>query len=686
MTYRLLNWLTGALLISILSTMFNSLIAQPIKRLDDITTGSMVRQSDNNFELLPLIDTQVQIEVNGLIARSRVKQFFENPSKEVIEATYYFPLPEDSAVDSLQMKIGDRLIIGEIKEKQEAKKIYQAAKREGKKAALLEQGRANLFQSKVANINPGEVIEVILEYQQSVRFEKGQFSLRFPSTFTPRYSPKRELSEPRQTITETYLKTTNNWSQKPDDLVLQAPIQVNASERNDHQLSIDVSLDTGLPIADISSATHAIATTHTKRNQYDIRLQNYHVTDRDFELIWQVEKSAQPRLVSFHENDENSAQVYTQLLLMPPNVETAQLLPREVTYIIDHSGSMEGQSIIQAKMALIQAINRLEETDRFNIIGFNHQAKSLFHGTSYADDSARGWAVSYVDALAAEGGTEMLSALNLALQEPVSSGFVRQIIFLTDGAVSNEDELFSLIHQDLGDARLFTVGIGSAPNSYFMRKAAEFGRGSYTFIGSSKEVSSRMDSLLEQLRYPAMQNISLQWSDEVEYYPESLPDLYLGQPLSLVVKRPANDTRLNISGQRQGLDWQASVTLEGTPAKEATGVGKLWAKAKIDHLLDEQIALRSNDMNKAEVIALALTHQLMSPFTSFVAVEQRITRPANARLSSKGIPNLKPHGSQNFGYPDTALNWQFQLLIALGLLAIGLMLNSKYRLRLRIKL
>ena len=198
MTYRILNWLAGAFLISLFSTAFNTLNAQPIKRLDDITTGSMVRQSDNNFELLPLIDTQVQIEVNGLIARSRVKQFFENPAKEVIEATYYFPLPEDSAVDSMQMKIGERIIIGEIKEKQEAKKIYQAAKKEGKKAALLEQGRANLFRSKVANINPGEVIEVTLEYQHSVRFEKGQFSIRFPSTFTPRYLPQQQQQQQQQ--------------------------------------------------------------------------------------------------------------------------------------------------------------------------------------------------------------------------------------------------------------------------------------------------------------------------------------------------------------------------------------------------------------------------------------------------------------------------------------------------------
>jgi Ca-activated chloride channel family protein len=329
---------------------------------------------------------------------------------------------------------------------------------------------------------------------------------------------------------------------------------------------------------------------------------------------------------------------------------------------------MEGQPIQQAKAAMLQAIQALQDQDRFNVIAFNDQYRSLFGGLTEAEPGPKGWAMAYVQDLDADGGTEMLPALREALSETTSSQSVRQVVFLTDGAIANEDQLFQLIHQSLGDARLFTVGIGAAPNSYFMRKSAQFGRGSYTFISKLSEVSARMQGLLEQLRYPAMQSVTVDFSEAVTYFPEQLPDLYQGEPLSLVIRRPAKTIQLAVRGQRAGTAWQANVTLTEAVSQQAMGIGKLWARAQINQLLDEQHITGQHDMHRDAVIALALEHQLLTSYTSFVAVEDVTSRPAEQPLQSHKIPNLVPHGAQHFGYPATALGWQAQLLMGLVVL------------------
>jgi len=641
-------------------------IAEQISSLNDITTGSMVVQTESNkAELLPLMDTQVDIEIRGLVARTRLTQFFENPSVDVIEATYYFPLPEDSAVDQLQMKIGDRIIKGEIKVKQEAKRIYQQAKAAGKKAALLEQSRANLFRTKVANIMPKEVIEVTLEYQHRVAFNAGQFSIRFPSTITPRYNPR-----PKELLSESFASKSSIWQAAPEQQVITSSVKKDS--RPDHQLSINVTLDTGIEIAEIKSPYHAIASLKQALGKHEVRLQNYHVADQDFVLEWRLSEADTPRLAMFHEQDaEDNGQAYSLLMLMPPTQNNPVVMPREVTFIIDYSGSMEGTSMAQAKRALVQAIGQLDQQDRFNIVGFNHKTTSLFNGTVDVTGGSIGMAQSYVSQLEADGGTEMLPALAAALNEPVTHGYVRQIVFLTDGAVSNEDELFAMIAKDLDQARLFTIGIGSAPNSYFMRKAAEFGRGTYTYIGSVNEVALKMSTMLDQLRYPSMTNISVHWPDQVEAYPELLPDLYLGQPISLVVKRMNNDAQVLVNGQIGAMGWQSEVELSNAVTQTTRGIGVLWARSKITALMDKQIVNGPSKDIKQEVTDLALKHHLMSAYTSFVAVEQKISRPENKALKSKNIPNLLPKGSQQFAYPATSLDWQWQLLIGVMIMLIA---------------
>ena len=635
-----------------------------------VHSGSLITLlKDATASELPLMDTQVNISIHGLVARTTVKQFFENPSSDTIEATYVFPLPEDSAVDYLKMTIGDRQIIGQIKVKKEARKIYEQARKAGKKAALMLQSRDNLFRTRVANINPGEVIEVHLEYAQKVQFKDNKFSLRFPSTLTPRYEP-----ETTQKVVETFNLTKTSTHLNPDTSVQTQTVP--QALRPDHQLSIDVTLKTGFAVQSLSSANHAIATKKHGLGDYAIRLQKYQVADRDFELVWQAEESLTPRLINYHELDiEQNGQVYSLAMLLPPTDKHTQIQPRDVTFIIDQSGSMGGQSIKQAKQALALAVSQLTAKDRFNIIAFNDEHQSLFSDQMVADSIQRTWAQSFISNIEAGGGTEMLPALQQALGETTTPGYVRQIIFLTDGAISNEAQLFKMIAAELGEARLFTVGIGSAPNSYFMRKAAQFGRGSFTYINRIDEVNSKMQQLLQQLQYPTLTDIQTQWSEEVVQYPARVPDLYLGEPVMLLSRRPNVATNLEVTGRLGQTQWHAKVTMPAVIDQQQIGLGKLWARAKISALLDEQITTGDPDLHKQEIIDLALAQQLMSRYTSFVAVEQRISRPKDAELKSKNIPNLKPVGSEQFSYPQTATSWQlFSLIGLLMILATSLVL------------
>jgi len=641
----------------------------------DVTHGSLlVQDSRGKYQQLPLLDTQVTIRVSGMIARATVKQFFENDSGKFIEASYIFPLPEDSAVDHMSMLVGERRIIGEIKEKAEARKIYQQARKQGKKAALLEQKRANLFISKVANIGPGETIEVSIEYQQAVHFEQGIFSLRYPVAITPRYNPADTTMKEKFQLSEK-----SSWGNQTADPVLVPILPDNTSVKN--SLSIDVELDPGLPLHLINSPYHNIIQQKSGANNYFVSLKNYHISNKDFELRWQAEESNIPRVALFREQLDNEE--YLLLMVSPPETENIQSMPRELTLVIDKSGSMEGTSMSQAINALQQVLGKLKQGDRFNVIAFSHEMYSLFEQPVEADPYNISIARQFVSSLQAEGGTEMMPALEKALSEPVSSGYVRQIVFLTDGAVSNEDDLFSVINAYLGEARLFTVGIGSAPNSYFMRKAAQFGRGSFTFISKAEEVNEKMTFLFKQLENPVMKNIKVDWPVTVEQYPELVPDLYMGQPLMLRVKADEIDGEVQLSGEQGSTLWQASVPIHirDVNTENSTGVGILWARAKIASLLDEQIVTPEDLSIRQQVVDIALQQHLVSRYTSLVAVEQLATRMPGQPLQSKAVANHAPDGS-TFGYPSTASGWKQQLFFGAMLMLMSFLLwhfsrNSK---------
>ena len=553
--------------------------------------------------------------------------------------------------DRMRLRIGERFIVGEIREKQQAKKEYEQAKRSGKKASLVQQQRANLFTTSVANVAPGELVVVEIEYLEDLRYEDGRFSIRFPMTLTPRYIPGQPLSD----------KQGNGWSADTDqvaDASLITPPQVSSS--SNHKISLTAEVNAGMPLEIIASRYHPVSISE-QGGLYRVDLADQKtIMDHDFELVWQPVPSAEPRALVFAETIDDKP--YHLLMVMPPNqdaVAQAQM-PREMIFIVDTSGSMHGVSMSQAKRAMGFAIKALKPGDLFNVIEFDSYTTALYPHSMPASASNVTDALNFVQQLQADGGTEMRPALKLALSTPAQESHLRQIVFITDGSVGYENQMFSMIEQDLGAARLFTVGIGSAPNSLFMRKAAEAGRGSYTFISALHEVSEKMEALFRKLEYPQVTDINMYWPSGVivDSYPATVPDLYLGEPVSVKVQasnafRPGAEVR--ITGNSVAGAWAADLSLDAPVQSE--GVGALWARARIGELMDQERRGGDAEELRSSILETALAHHLVSKYTSLIAVDKTPVRPAGDPLSSEQVPNLMPYGqSANaiFGFPATA--------------------------------
>jgi Ca-activated chloride channel family protein len=617
----------------------------------EMQTGSLLMRMSQGYVTATLLNTDINISVNGLVARVSVMQEFRNDGGEWVEGVYVFPLPDRAAVDQMRLYIGERFIEGEIREKEQARKEYEQAKQAGKKTSLVEQQRINLFTTSVANIGPGETVIVEIEYLEDVRYDDGTFSLRFPLTLTPRYIPGSELPD----------RQGSGWSgdtTQVEDASQITPPMVGAS--GGHRVSLQARVNAGIPLEIIASRYHPVNVSEVS-GEYMINLAAGHVAmDHDFEMLWRPVPSSAPRAMAFTETINNDP--HYLLMVMPPDTSegvTARM-PREMIFIIDTSGSMHGVSIQQAKKALQRALSGLQPGDRFNVVEFNSHANALFPTSVAADTSNINTARNFVGRLRANGGTEMGSALRFALRTPPAEPYLRQIVFITDGAVGNEEGLFKLIATRLGGARLFTVGIGSAPNSWFMRKAAETGRGTFTTISALHEVGEKMDRLFRKLEHPQVTNINLQWPSGtiIDSYPSVVPDLYLGEPISIRVKasgafRPGDSIR--ITGDSMAGSWVRDLQLNIDT--QSPGVAALWARARIADLLDQGRRGADAAETRTAIVETALAHHLVSKHTSLVAVDKTPARPAGDPLMSEQVPNLMPYGQSGaaiFGFPATA--------------------------------
>ncbi|NOT97039.1 MAG: marine proteobacterial sortase target protein [Nitrospira sp.] len=650
--------------------------------LSDVTQGRLLFRSGQagRFIPAPTLKTDVQIIVTGVIARAIVTQEFTNPGKDWAEGIYVFPLPETAAVDHLRMKVGERLIEGQIKERGEAKKVYEQAKQEGKRASLVEQERSNIFTTSIANIAPRDIITIEIEYQETVRFDQGAFSLRFPMVVGPRYIPGIPvLVEDQPQAGQGMALDTDRV---PDASRVTPPFEQPAYG-SINPVSLSVDLAPGFPLGKLESASHPILVIPESDGRRHISLRQDTVpADRDFQLTWQPAPGQNPTATLF--TQQQNGATYAFMMVMPPATvgKEAVGLPRETIFIIDTSGSMSGTSIEQARAALLMALPRLTSRDTFNVIEFNSIVHALFLAPQPVTTATMRKAMKFVDRLAANGGTEMLPALTQALKAPADEQRIQQVVFLTDGQVGNETELFELIRQRLGPRRLFTVGIGSAPNSHFMRKASEFGRGTFTHIGNVNEVKEKMDALFHKLEHPVLTEIRLEGTglDGAELFPSHIPDLYDGEPIVVAIKHQSLPDEVTIQGKEGSTPWKVTLSLTQSPSRE--GLSVYWARQKIAALMDQERSGQDDATLRQAVLDVALPHHLVSKYTSLVAVDVTPVRPLDKGLIGHAMKTNLPEGQDSqamLGLPKTGTNGQIQLLFGLLLLAAAGLLWQRQR-------
>jgi Ca-activated chloride channel homolog len=638
-----------------------------------VTHGSLLLHTHvaGRPDEVPAVRTDVRMRITGPIARVAVTQEFLNPTAEWLEGVYIFPLPDGAAVDAMRLQVGSRMIEGQIREREEARRTYQQAQQTGKKASLLEQERPNVFTMSVANVGPGETVVVDIEYQEAVPYDQGEFRLRFPMVVGPRYIPGADAI-PGSPGTGWGVNTTA----VPDAARITPPVR-HPAEGPTNPLSLSVELDAGFELRRVVSPYHAIVTTPVSPTRQSITLADAAVpADRDFELVWAPDPGKQPGAAVFTEWHEGEP--YALVMLLPPVGADAagSRLPREVIFVIDTSGSMAGASIQQARLALEQALSALTPVDRFNVIEFNSRTRRLFPASVPAGPAEVERARRWIQSLQANGGTEMLAALQAALERADETGVVRQVVFVTDGLVGNEDQLFTYISRALGRSRLFTVGIGAAPNGHFMTKAAQFGRGTYTYIGSPGEVGEKMSTLFRKLEHPVLSDVAVSWGgDDVETWPSRVPDLYVGEPVVLLARLGRTSSAdLTVTGQRDVEPWQTRLRVEA--GSDETGIHKLWARKKIAGLMDQLREGADRGDVRSAVVAVALQHHLVSAYTSLVAIDVTPTRPEGSPGRTANVPVALPAGmvyEKVFGgLPQTAT--PAPLYVALGLASLALAL------------
>ncbi len=597
-------------------------------------------EPSGTFHVAPLLATEAAIEVGGLVARATVRQHFHNASDDWVEGLYMFPLPENAAVDSLRMRIGARVIEGHIHEREEARRLYEEARDQGRKASLLESERPNIFTTSVANIGPDESIVIEIEYQQVLRYDAGAFELRFPMVVGPRYIPAPVASVSLD---------GGGWAMQPPSPGagrISAPV-LRPDEGKINPVRLSLTLAPGFPVTGIESVNHAVDLNRNENGATVVTLAAGVVpADRDFVLGWRPDVGNAPRAGLFAETV--SGETYLLAMLLPPDPDSSEATPpappRELIVVLDISGSMAGSSIHQAKAAATLAIERLDGVDHFNLVVFSHQADDLFETSRIASAENKATAQTFIQGLRAQGGTEMAPALEMALRGSAAPGSLRQVVFLTDGAVGNESGLFDIIDRQLGTARLFTVGIGSAPNSYFMVKASETGRGTYTHIANTSEVDERMAALFVKLESPVVTDITLLWPDGTapDLSRATVPDLYAGEPVVLTARLAKAEGELVIAGRHAGQEWRAGLDL--SQAAPANGIGKLWARDRIDTLSHRAGNYLDPAAAREAIVSLALEHHLVTKHTSLVAIDVTPTRPDGSPLLSGKLPLNLPAG------------------------------------------
>lgn len=583
---------------------------------------------------LPLRGTDVSARVSGRVAEVFVTQRFENDGPEPIEAVYLFPLPEDAAVDQMEMRIGGRVIRGVIRGRREARETYEAARSEGRRAALLEQQRPNLFAQRVANIQPGDHIDVRLRYVQTIPFEDGEYALTFPMVAPRRFDPSADTTE------------DTNEDALADDTTTQA---VSAFVGEQPPVTIDLSIDAGIPITSIASPTHELSFERESENLASAHLEaEGEARGRDFTLRYAIGSDEPEAAMLAHRTDDGG---YFSLLIQPPQTpDDATIAPRDVTFVVDTSSSMHGRPLEHARATVRAVIEGLRASDRFNVIGFSDQVRALTETPAARDDASLERAEAFLEELRATGATEMVPALERALETAVEADRLPIVVLVTDGYIGNEADVMRSIATHLGDHRLYTLGVGSSPNRFLVERAAEIGRGRAIIATSSEDPATAALRFTSFIDRPVFTDVAIDWGGLAveDTYPRRVPDLFAGKPLVVHGRFDGGGeatvrVRGTVNGQR--FERAIEVSLPEAPAPDGAHASQstLWARAAVHERMN-RLFLRDDEALIDEVRQLGIAHHIVTPWTSFVAVEERPAEPeeGEGEAEAEARPTVSP--------------------------------------------
>lgn len=594
----------------------------------------------------PLKRTDVKAEITGFLSRVTVTQNFENPFRERIEAVYTFPLPQNAAVDDMTMLVGDRVIKGKIKPREEAKAIYDAARQSGRTASLLEQERPNIFTQSVANIRPGEKVRITLSYVETLPYEGGTYSFVFPMVVGPRYMPGQPAGS-----------QGGGWS--PDttrvpDASRISPQVTPAGTRAGHDITVEVSLDAGLPIDALTAISHEVTTERPNSHRAVVKLKDLAVIpNKDFILKYDVAGRKVEDAVLTHRGDKGG--FFTMILQPPDSVTPAVVTPRELVFVVDTSGSMHGFPLDKSKEVMRLALTHMHPRDTFNLITFSGDTRILFPAPVPATAENIEQARQFLEGHRGGGGTEMMKAIRAALEPTASQEHLRVVAFFTDGYVGNDMEIIGAI-QRYSNARVFSFGIGNSVNRFLLDKMAEHGRGEVEYVTLKDDGSAAAKRFYERMRHPLLTDIAVEWNGlpVSEVYPHKVPDLFSAKPL-ILHGRYSNAAKgtITLTGKAAGKPFRRTITVD-LPASEPRHdvLATLWARTKVSELMARDYAgmQRGNpgDDLRNQITKLGLDFRLMTQFTAFVAVEERTVTEGGAPRRIE-VPVEMPEGVSRQG-------------------------------------
>ncbi len=599
------------------------------------TSGTLAIEKDQKFIPVPLKHTDVKATISGYISSVLVTQQFENNFPEKIEAVYVFPLPDNAGINEFVMTVGDRKIRGIIREREEATKIYNAAKTQGYVASLMTQERPNIFTQRVANIEPGKKIDIQIRYFHTLSYQDGWYEWAFPMVVGPRYNPEG-TTDGIGAISRGRHGTSGQSSEVP---------YLKPTDRSGHDISLAVDLHAGVTIEKLNSVNHKIQQQEQAAGRTSIKLdQADSIPNKDFVLRYKVAGKT-VKSAMFVQKDAKGNGGFFTLMLVPP--EELKSLPRrsvEMVFVVDTSGSMSGEPLAQCKNAVAVALGKMDATDTFQIVQFAGSASQMAASPLSASAENRRKAETYVHDLNEGGGTEMLLGINKALDFHHDENRTRVVAFLTDGFIGNETEILRSLYAKLSASRVFSFGVGSSPNRYLLNSMAQIGNGTAAYLSLNDQAEPIMNAYFERISHPALTNIALQFDGlkVTDVYPKKVPDLFVGKPVIITGRfQGTSSGTAQICGQAGKEQRSFSLTMGDDNTDQNPGIRTIWARMKIADLTDT--AIRTDTDITKDVKAPALEYGLMSPFTAFVAVDS-LTKTAGDHGTTIAVPVPMPDG------------------------------------------